>query len=524
MEKGGEKTLQTGKSERRKWFNFRPALFCFFFLALGILFRAKSFPWYAYIFLALLAVAVLFLSRKTTVVCFSLLTVAFLIGYASYSARLVAFSDLKIYHGEYTMTGTVEKSVQTENGQYLTVGDLTFDGKKSKGTISFFSGAEAQKGEEVIFRCFVQTDKTATPQKVQNFGAYHATNVQDFLVVGRKNDLFSRIRFRIVDRLDEGMDEESAGTAKALLLGDTSGIESGLLKNAREGGIAHLFAVSGLHIGVVYALCRFLTKKFAKKHPVFAYLLTATGVLLYGAVCSFTPSVFRATFTCLFSYAFALLGVKSDGLSRVGGAGCAVLFFSPADLFSAGFLLSFSACIGIFTLSKTIFDALYGVLEKVFRFLFRPRVLYLRPFYKNAASSVSGFLSVCLSAQLFTAPVLVAYFGFFPLAGIFLNCLFVPLVGVGFSFLLAITLLSCVITSGGLLLKIPSLVLSFLSLLFHAVDFSSFTLGAVRFPCLSAVLFYGAVIVCSDKCNLKKRERIWLFVALALGWVIVEFL
>ena len=86
-------------------------------------------------------------------------------------------------------------------------------------------------------------------------------DVSSLTVTGKSKNPFLAVRSRLVETLYAGMDEESAAVTCALLTGDTSGIESGLLENVRRGGIAHIFAVSGLHIGALYAFCLFLFRK-----------------------------------------------------------------------------------------------------------------------------------------------------------------------------------------------------------------------------------------------------------------------
>ena len=90
---------------------------------------------------------------------------------------------------------------------------------------------------------------------------YKLTEVEACKIVGERFNLFAAIRERVSKVLYRGMDDEPAAVCLAVLTGNTSGIESGLLENIRYGGIAHIFAVSGLHIGSLFAACLFLFSK-----------------------------------------------------------------------------------------------------------------------------------------------------------------------------------------------------------------------------------------------------------------------
>jgi competence protein ComEC len=173
--------------------------------------------------------------------------------------------------------------------------------------------------------------------------------VESCVVVGKKFDFFGSIRTRIAEVLYRGMDIETASVTMAVLTGNTAGIEDGLLENMRYGGIAHIFAVSGLHVGDLFAFCLFFTSKTPlRKMPKIArFFLVAFLLIFYGGICGFSASVIRATVLCLVGYAAKLLGVSVDRFEALGVGGVIVLLISPVELFSPGFQLSFLACLGI---------------------------------------------------------------------------------------------------------------------------------------------------------------------------------
>ena len=93
-------------------------------------------------------------------------------------------------------------------------------------------------------------------------------------VIGEKFDLFLFLRARAEEVIECGMDETSAAVTKGVLFGDTMSMDEELYDNVRRGGIAHIFAVSGLHVGALFAFCLLLTKKTAlRRLPKFLRFL-----------------------------------------------------------------------------------------------------------------------------------------------------------------------------------------------------------------------------------------------------------
>ena len=91
--------------------------------------------------------------------------------------------------------------------------------------------------------------------------------------------------------LSEKMDEQETGILMAILFGDKVRMEEELYENFQRNGTAHVLAVSGLHVGVVYGFFAFLWRR---KNGTGFYLLTIALLLMYMALADFTPSVVRA--------------------------------------------------------------------------------------------------------------------------------------------------------------------------------------------------------------------------------------
>ena len=91
--------------------------------------------------------------------------------------------------------------------------------------------------------------------------------------------------------LDKHFPEKTVGFAKALLLGDRSGIDYVTNTAFKESGISHVIAVSGLHVSILFGLIYLIT---ARKRLLTA-LIGIPVVLIFAAIAGFSPSITRAS-------------------------------------------------------------------------------------------------------------------------------------------------------------------------------------------------------------------------------------
>ncbi len=538
---GGRKKNSVGWVEARL-FNFRPAFFVAIFLAFGICHafavQADGASW-AWAFLLL----PIFLSfvfsknvRKTAVATFSLL-LAYAIGFGLFSWEYTSFVSSKVYEGEFFVTGTVTEYTAGEEQARVVLSDITVDGKTSEYKLVAYLSYPFFKSVSLSDRiAMVGTVRTPSAED----GEYNGGSVADkeryvlyypesVTAIREEFDLFRTVRERLTERIERGMNPTAAGLTKALILGDTSGIEADLLGNIRKGGIAHLFAVSGLHIAALYAFCRFFTDKTKLFYaPAFVrFLFVAVIVLFYGGVCGYSASVVRAISMCLVSYFCKLTFFNDDLLERVGVAAVVALCISPSQLFAVGFQLSFLAMLGVAMGAGRIFRLLKGDAKWLNRLLEGRQVRIERANGRRRRSplglvalsyrSFARLFSATLAAQIATAPVVLNTFGYLSGWGVLLNFLFIPLIGAVFSGLLSLTFLAALLPIGAakILLFLPSVACTLVSLLFETVNFSSFLLVG-KMGSATIISYYLLAVLLTDKINLGRRRLVYVALGTAL--------
>lgn len=162
-------------------------------------------------------------------------------------------------------------------------------------------------------------------------------------VAGREDNfarMVSRIRSDFEEKLESYGDDETRGMILAMLFGDKSALSQEIYENFQKNGTAHILAVSGLHIGILYGFLAFLWR--AKKGLVF-HMAVSGALLFYAALAEFSPSVVRAAIMIATHLAANVLHRRYDLLSAAAFTFLLMLCVNPMQLFHTGFQLSFLA-------------------------------------------------------------------------------------------------------------------------------------------------------------------------------------
>lgn len=434
--------------------------------------------------------------------------------------------------GEYYVTARVEEAREYNTSVYLILNDVSFDYRAADGKLCMYVYQTnvpqgISEGSSVAFDAEItaNTQWKETREGEEKTRAYEwrrdikyeATSCKNLRVTGEKRNLFENIRHRLKQTLDFAMDKDASALCMAILTGETAEINGELLDNFRYGGVAHIFAVSGLHVGALFAFVTAIFKKgrLAALPSAVKWAVSAAVILFYGGICGFYAGVIRATVMCLVFYADKLLGVKGDSLQSMGKAAIIVLLLSPVSLFDAGFLLSFAAVAGILMLSPSFRRFFIDLLPKnrterhgggrdVSRRQSKARV---------AAEKCLSYVSVTLAATLATAPVLSVCFGYVSGVSLLLNMLIVPPVAAAFPLCLAVAFFSLIFAPlSQAAMYVPSALFSAVSTVFYAFDFSRFALE-IPFSVTGVFGYYAALFSLSEKLNFRYAFRVGVFAA-----------
>lgn len=236
-----------------------------------------------------------------------------------------------------------------------------------------------------------------------------------------------QLRKNIQNILGNCFSLEIGAFAKALLLGDTTGLNYETDTAFKLSGIRHVVAVSGLHVSILFALLSLVT--FRKRY--FMAILGLPLLLLFAAVAGFTPSVVRSCIMCALMLLASLFNREYDGPTALAFAVLVMLAVNPLAIVSVGLQLSVASIAGIFLFQQKI--------QKWF--LTRFRKDKKRGIRSRIRHWIVSSVSVTLSATILTTPLCAYYFGTVSLIGPFTNLLTLWIISFIFYGLMAICVL-----------------------------------------------------------------------------------
>lgn len=186
---------------------------------------------------------------------------------------------------------------------------------------------------------------------------------------------------------------DTAGFMTALITGDKSALSGEVYSSFQRTGIAHVVAVSGLHVSFLAGL---LTALLGKRRRL-GIAVTLSILLFFAAVSGNSPSVLRAVYLQSALLLAPLLGRENDKATSLSVILMLLLMWNPHAAASVSLQLSFGAVAGIYLVTGALYDRLTEktgkkLRHKVFRFL-------------------AGSLATSLGALIFTTPLLAYYFG-----------------------------------------------------------------------------------------------------------------
>jgi ComEC/Rec2-related protein len=157
----------------------------------------------------------------------------------------------------------------------------------------------------------------------------------------------------VKNTLKAGMDEDERATAivAATVLGGAEAGARDLEQPFRATGTLHIFAVAGLHVGIVGLILRQLLKFTRLSRPVVTAVLIVM-LFAYSFITGLRPSTFRAAVMASVFLSGGLFNRRSDMLNSMGGAALILLAADTAQLFSVGFQLSFGVITSIALLNQ----------------------------------------------------------------------------------------------------------------------------------------------------------------------------
>lgn len=234
---------------------------------------------------------------------------------------------------------------------------------------------------------------------------------------------WSALRQTVTTRIAAQLDGPRGGIAVALITGQRGGIPEAVQETMRDSGLAHLLAISGLHMGLVAGLLFYvlraglaLAPRIALYHPIkkWAATIAAAGAFVYLNLVGANVPAERAFLMVLVILLAVLLDRRALSLRLVAAAAAVILLVQPESLMTASFQMSFAAV--------TALVAAYEAWQHR-----RPRRGEPPGLIRRFTAYVAGVAATSVIAMLATAPFAAFHFHRLALYGLPANLVAVPL-------------------------------------------------------------------------------------------------
>ncbi len=314
---------------------------------------------------------------------------------------------------EDTKEGENTKKVEDAKGVEKVENKIAFSGQM-KIVVYLLTAEKPILGQDVVM-----SGIAALPEHTTNPGGFDAADYYkakrifmllkdaSYMESGVENSVLLNILHGIKERVaslyDQIFEPEDASILSAMVLGDKRGLDRDARNMYQLNGIAHILAISGLHIAILgMTLFEWIRKRTGSYR--IAGCVAMTVVVFYGIMTGLSGSTSRAVIMMGLVMLGKVKGRSVDLLTSAGIASICMAAWNPYVILDAGFQLSFAAVAGLAVIHP----------------------LYVQLFGKKG--KLKQALGVSMSSFLATLPICVFYYYQFPLYGIFLNLLVVPLV------------------------------------------------------------------------------------------------
>lgn len=365
-------------------------------------------------------IAVLYKKRSAVIAvcCFS--AAAGILGYTlrdtlvyekaiAYDGKQTEFSGIVMsseYYGnertKYILKGKLEGNIPAgviliTDKVYANAGDrLTFTGKASKFHNTYSYSSETSNKAKGIYLEFYSAEDHRTEKSGYSFLLRTAED----------------IRNKILDMLDSYMPEDEGALMTAMLLGDSSSMDSRAKTAMLRSGCGHIMAVSGIHMTVVYSFIFGILLNITGKKA--SFIISMFVLFIFCMITGFSQSAVRA-YIMLFTVGIAgIVNRRGDTLNSLGIAAMIITVISPFAIADRGFILSFAGVVGAGAAAP---EAVSAVTEYIADKK-QDSTVKLKPFEESFISSLCTFAV--------TFPVSVLFFDEVSLLSPLTNVFLVP--------------------------------------------------------------------------------------------------
>ena len=247
-------------------------------------------------------------------------------------------------------------------------------------------------------------------------GIYIKMSVTDYRVVDKSYDkpgeFFFEIRQYLNIKIDDTFESDRAGFIKAIILGMRGELDKDTYKLYQRSGIAHILAISGLHVSLFGIGIYKILRKILQRSFFLSASIASLFLLFYGLLVGDGVSIVRASTMLILYFVAEVLGRSYCIISALSISAVAICLISPFEPFGLSFQLSFAAVL-----------SLGGPIAFIIK-RFKSKEKQKDIDYKQKLFET---FVVSIGIQLLTLPITLYYFYIFPMYAFLINIAVIPL-------------------------------------------------------------------------------------------------
>lgn len=287
------------------------------------------------------------------------------------------------------------------------------------------------------------------------------------------------MRMEIIERMEKLCSDNKGifsiinnknGIIGAIILGDKTDLDSDIKELYSVSGIAHILAISGLHISFIgMAIYRLLRRRF---RFLFSAAVSIPVVLSFEIMSGFGISTIRAIIMFILKIIGEVLGRKYDAITAISLAGLVLLVQNPFVVCNSGFQMSFGAIIAIVLILPIVEEIL------------------------NTDNKIIKVLSANFTISLVMNPILAWNYYELPTFSFLLNIVVVPLMSVVIVSSIVGIFCSCIMFGFGKVVIFPGCgILELYTFLCNIINKSSVASIVVGQPKVTIIIVYYAILL-----------------------------
>lgn len=287
------------------------------------------------------------------------------------------------------------------------------------------------------------------------------------------------MRMEIIERMEKLCSDNKGifsiinnknGIIGAIILGDKTDLDSDIKELYSVSGIAHILAISGLHISFIgMAIYRLLRRRF---RFLFSAAVSIPVVLSFGIMSGFGISTIRAIIMFILKIIGEVLGRKYDAITAISLAGLVLLVQNPFVVCNSGFQMSSGAIIAIVLILPIVEEIL------------------------NTDNKIIKVLSANFTISLVMNPILAWNYYELPTFSFLLNIVVVPLMSVVIVSSIVGIFCSCIMFGFGKVVIFPGCgILELYTFLCNIINKSSVASIVVGQPKVTIIIVYYAILL-----------------------------